>query len=410
VIVDSLQTVDRDGSVERSARLRWQRGEQSRQLHFSVPRVLSAPPGEGSSFLSACLLQAMRRGEDLEIDAPVSAKLLAATEGIQTIYTSWAPSLRRIEVRVAGEAPHRAPTSAMGCFFSRGVDSMYSAAAEERERVTHLVFLVDLDPINDEETQAGELNLAREAAALLDRPLVVGRTNLRRVADSLLDWADLVGAGLSAVAQCFDGGLGSMLIPSSADWATFGPAGTSPLLDPRYSTETMQIEHGGLDRTRDMKVAWLAENRPDLLPLLKVCFRENRPDNCGRCRKCLWTMASLEAAGSLDRASGFPSEIDVERLGAIRPGDLPARLAWLETANALERAGARPELHETIRKALRRSIRPSLRERLPERYARWRGVPVEPGPPPGAPRDLFRRHQMQAAMRVLRGPIDGEEP
>jgi hypothetical protein len=412
VIVDSLKSADRNGSVEHFARLRWQggeRGEVSRRLSFTIPRELSAPPGEGSAFLSACLLQAMRRGEDLEIDAPVSAKLLAATDQIQTIYASWAPSVPRVGVRVAGETAPRARASAMGCFFSRGVDSMYSAAAEQRDRVTHLVFIADLDPINDVDTQAHEVRLAQEAAALLDRPLVVAGSNVRRVADGLLDWTDLVGAGLSAVAQCSDGGLGSMLIPSSSDWTTFGPAGTSPFLDPRYSTENLQVEHGELNRTRDGKVAWLAANRPDLLPLLKVCFRENRPDNCGRCRKCLWTMASLEAAGSLHLASSFPPEIDLKQLSAVRPGDLQARLAWLHTANALEEAGARPELRETIREALRRTIKPPLRERLPAKYPRLRGIPAEPGPPPSAPDQLFRRQQMHAATTVLRGPIDGKE-
>ena len=44
---------------------------------------------------------------------------------------------------------------------------------------------------------------------------------------------------------------------------------------------------------------------------LKVCFYEDRSDNCGSCSKCLLTMLALEAAGARDHATAFPAEIDL---------------------------------------------------------------------------------------------------
>jgi hypothetical protein len=75
MIVDDLRAEERDGIVEHSARLCSRAGES--RLGFRVPAELRAPGGDGSPFLAAFLLQAMRLGEDLAIEAPVSARLLA---------------------------------------------------------------------------------------------------------------------------------------------------------------------------------------------------------------------------------------------------------------------------------------------------------------------------------------------
>ena len=304
---------------------------------------------------------------------------------------------------VAGETATPEAASGHGCFFSRGVDSMYSTATEGAGRLSHLVFISDLDPINDETTQAEEIGLCEEAAALLGLPLVVAGTNVRPVADELLDWADLFGAGLSALAQCLSGGLGNMLIPSSCDWATLGPCGSSPVLDHLYSTETMAIEHGAMGEGRHGKVAWLARERPELLPLLKVCINENRPDNCGRCRKCLWTMVCLEAVGALEAASGFPPRIDVDLVRGLRFPTMNNGIWWLDAAEALAASGRAPEIQRAIRHAIKRSARPSIAERARSRYVRSRGR--EPAHDPDVCRSpiLFYRNQTNAALTVLRG-------
>ena len=400
MIIDDLRIEEDDGTREHSARVRWDGGEQ--RLRFSGPAALSVKTHDGSPYLVACLLQAMRRGEDLEVAAPVSRRLLGALDEIQTIYATWAPSLRRASVRVAGAAPEYEAADGVGCFFSRGVDATYQAASAPAGRITHLVFIADLDPINDVATRGEEIRLAREVADRLGKPLVVAGTNLRPLADPVLDWADLFGAGLAAVAHCLDGGLGQMVIPSSCDWATFGPCGSSPVLDHLFSTEGLRVEHGAMGEGRHGKVAWLAEHRPDLLPFLKVCYRENRADNCGRCRKCLWTMACLEAAGALELATSFPDRIDHELVRSMRLSDLPLRLFWRDTAEALEAAETSPRLVEAIRHALRRSTRPSIRERLGARIASARGREPEHDPRLCRSPILFYRNQTNAALEVLR--------
>ena len=111
---------------------------------------------------------------------------------------------------------------------------------------------------------------------------------------------------------------------------------------------------------RHGKVVWLARERPELLPLLKVCINENRPDNCGRCRKCVWTTVCLEAVGALEAASGFPPRINVDFVRGLRFPPMNNGIWWRAAADVLAASGRSPEVERAIRHALRRTARPSL--------------------------------------------------
>ena len=319
MIIDGLRTHARDdGLVEQSARLRWSDGEF--RLQVAVPPEFAREAPDASPFVCAALLLAMRKAEDLDVRGPVSAPLIANAERIVDLYASWDSRLYRTRFR-ADDVPDTVPGGGIGSFFSRGVDSMYSAAVPRAlpGAVTHLVFCDRLEPKHGPRTRAREIELAREAADLLDTPLVVIESNVRELTDGIVgDWEDMVGAGLALLATSMAGGLSRMIVPSSDGPAGAGPCGTSPLLDPLFSTADVQIEHDAL-HVRTDKVAWLARERPELVPLIKVCFEEDRPDNCGRCGKCLVTMLALEAAGVLERASGFPDAVDLDALAEQKP-------------------------------------------------------------------------------------------
>jgi hypothetical protein len=104
MIVDDLRLEQHDAMVERSARVCWRDGAREERLSFSAPPEMSRSDEDASPFLTACLLLAMRHREDLEVEGPVSPRLLAGCEEAQAIYRCWAPQLRRAGVRVAGEA------------------------------------------------------------------------------------------------------------------------------------------------------------------------------------------------------------------------------------------------------------------------------------------------------------------
>lgn len=142
MLVDDLRSRDLEYDVERSVRMRWDGGEL--RLWFRVPADSAAPADDWSPFLAATLLAAMRRHEDLELDGPVSPRLLRRSELIQSAYEAWDPGARRCRVRVAGATPTRPRAPGIACFFSRGVDSTFSATTNRVEPgpLTHLVFSI----------------------------------------------------------------------------------------------------------------------------------------------------------------------------------------------------------------------------------------------------------------------------
>ena len=340
VRIDELRSEERDGRVERSARVRFGGGEF--RLSVATPPELASRHEDASPFLCAALLLAMQRGEDLELHAAVSGRLLERVPRIVDVYAEWDPRLHRSCVSAQDELAPAGRAAGVGCFFSRGVDSMYAAAVPRGlpGAVTRLVYCERLESMHSAGTRAEELRLARDAARQVGLPLAVIDTNLRELSDPIVpDWGDMVGAALALLANAMAGGLGHVVIPSSAAPTTLVPTGTSPLLDPLFSTDELEVHHE-VPATRPAKVAWLASERPDLLPYLKVCFHEDRPDNCGRCPKCVLTMLALEAAGALALATGFPPEVDPEVVAATAPSGLQPREELRDVELALRVRGA----------------------------------------------------------------------
>jgi len=364
VIVDQVGIRERADDVERSARIRWDGGDF--RLFVSTPRRLAAPSGDASGFVCALLLLAMRVGEDLEVRASVSRRLLERVPRIVDLYATWDPRLHRSRVRAERELGPRAAAAGVGCFFSRGVDSMHSVAVPRGlpGALTELVHCDRLEPKHSEAVRAEEIRLAGETARELGLPLVVIETNLRELTDPIVaDWADMVGGGLAFLAHATAGGLGHVVIPSSAAPTTVIPTGSSPMLDAMFSTDELEVYHDA-PATRPAKIAWLVRERPELLPYLKVCFHEDRSDNCGRCPKCVTTMLSLEAVGALGLATAFPPELDRSALAELDVRGIQPREEFREIEWRLRERGA-DELAGLVADALERGAAGSPDGELP---------------------------------------------
>jgi hypothetical protein len=372
VIVDDLRSREIDGDVERSARVRWRGGEH--RLTIQVPAEFAISTEDASPFLAASLLSAMRRSEELHVDGVVSERLLRRLGDIQGAYVMWDPTLTPCRVRVAATADTPASGTGIGAFFARGVDSMFTAiggGAPEHLPLEHLIFSPSLDLVFDAEVRAQELALACEAAAMLELPLIRIETNIRAMTDLAVDWNDASAGGLAIMALSLGGGLNRVVVPSTHFHGSLKPHGTHPLLDPLYSTESVQIVHDSITYSRFGKVAYLVAERPDLLPYLKVCWAESRPDNCGRCAKCLLTMAYLEACGGLQAASSFPDTLDLELLSSVKHRPV-WRMDAVECCRALDPATQGP-LRAALLEMLRRNAQPAPRERIATALAALRG-------------------------------------
>ncbi len=385
MIVDRIRTVETGEGWCRSARVSSGSGERTVEYH--VPHVDGARDsgprvGDAAAFLAATILPAMLDGEDLHIDGPVSARTLAGSAEVVTAFARWDHRLRPPLVTTAGTADPGVASAGAACFFSRGADSMASAVVERvgSAALTHLVHVVGLEPVHSAATIDEEVRLARRVGDLVGLPVVVMRTNVRMLTDGRRDWADAHGAALASLALATDGVFGRVVVPSTQAVDELVPYGSGPTLEPRLSSESLQVVHDDLSLDRVGKVWLLARDRPDLLPLLKVCWAEDRADNCGRCGKCLLTMCALQAADALHLATGFPDRIPLDDLRRLRPAPVQSQQHWVAAARALGADGERGRTRDAILDALHRSARPGPRERVLQWWAYLRGRRASPVP------------------------------
>ncbi|MEZ5203547.1 MAG: hypothetical protein R2701_03935 [Acidimicrobiales bacterium] len=361
VRVSGIAKVEVDEGIEWRATV--QVADESHELRFGAPAEL-ASHADASMFVAACFRPAMAWGQDLEIDGPVSAHLLARLPILGRHYSTMDPGLRPPEVTAAEAVDDPEPTGhGTACLLSRGVDSTYSVAVDRVEPapLDHLLYCRTLEPHHDPEVSDAELAATRRVADRVGLPLHVAWTNLRTFTDPMFGWSAMHGAGLSAlgllVRQRFD----TLVIPSAYDLPGTTSTGSHPSLDPLWSTADFRIFHDLTDRGRHAKVAWLAEHRPELLAELKVCYSDNASANCGQCHKCLLTMSSLRAAGALHLAPLFPSELDLEALRRQRLPGLGRRGLWLPILFAAREVGD-DDLAAAIEDVFRLTAVPTLRE------------------------------------------------
>lgn len=336
-------------------------GEEMKEVWYRLPAGDVASANE--TLLASTLFPAMREGRSLQIRRPISPRLLENASVIQKIFRTW--DLRAREIVIDATPAKIAcsnPSPGVGCFFTGGLDSFYTAL-KHRDEITHLVFVHGFDvPINDIPLRARVSESLREVAAKLQKPLLEVETNLREFSDRRMDWYFYHGAALAAVGLLLSGRFRKMFIAASRSYADLIPVGSHPLLDPLWSTETIEFVHDGCEATRIEKAAAIASNEI-ALKYLRVCW-ENRGGayNCGQCEKCLRTMACLRTIGVLQRCSTFESSLNLKALAGLEVE--PTHRTHLENnLDVLERSGADSELAEALRSCLSRRRHVSLARR-----------------------------------------------
>lgn len=377
--VDDLRI---DGG-ERSVRIAWAEGEA--RLRVTVPADVAVDGDDLTQFVPLALMLAMRRGEPLGVDGPVSPALLDSLPVVQEMLSAWCPTFTRVPVRVGERATTATPAAGRACTFSRGLDSTFSATTPRpaAERLTHLVYCDGLDPSYGPATSAARIEAAHVAAEAVGLPLIVTSTNARELLDHVIDHEDSYGACLAMVGLSLAPAIGSFTIASSRDYNSLLPRGAHPMLDPLWSSDRVAIAHDSMAFDRPGKARWLVEHRPDMLPHLHVCWETDAARNCGRCFKCTSTALLLEIAGGLEQAGSLPPRLDLDDVRRARDPSLNARLGQ----NDVYRAIPPGERFDPIRDAIAEVIRESAR------------LTIADDP---SPHGIFR-HQARLLDAVIRG-------
>ena len=153
-----------------------------------------------------------------------------------------------------------------------------------------------------------------------------------------------------------------------------GTFGGTRLVDQLWSTELLEVLEDGGRFTRVERTAKIASD-PLVQSSLRVCWENpGGAYNCGRCRKCLMTMVTLEALGVRDSVKTFPPELDLEAVASIEITISMLLSLWEDVLDAVRKAG-RTDLEPAVEAAVEDGKR---RLGLPPGYRRR----ARPGPPP----------------------------
>jgi hypothetical protein len=342
--------------VQRIADLRRQAGElsfEARLAGVEPQRIWFRSETEvtpsADAALAACLLPAMRGGGSLEIEEPVSPRLLRNQREYQAIQRVWSygwtygeSPLEEVEVEARPRPPAPpAPTGRVGAFFSGGVDSF--ATILSNPDVTDLVFIRGVDILPRLAHQEGLADRVeerlREAAAELGKPLHVVETNVRDLSDPLVRWECYFSSPLLAVAHFFAPLFDRVLITGDADHETQPLMGTALLIDHLWSSEKLEVEDFGGRLSRHQRVGLVAEH-PVVRRTLRTCWENPEGAyNCGRCRKCLQTMLSLELHGALHGVETFPPDLDLDLTAGFELNQSISLVIWEDLLAAAHEAG-----------------------------------------------------------------------
>lgn len=288
-------------------------GTTSLWFEWTGPGLIATP---GDAVLAALLPGALAVREDLWIDGAVSAGALAAArERVLPTLVRFHPGYDAIDVRAAetiGEASLLPPADGAALSFSGGLDSSHSLL-RHRERLTHLVFAHGLDiglqwtRVREQVRAQVEATARRFDLELLEVATRIRTRLYREIQDRararsdqrvrfVLEWS--LGCLMVAFGQLLSRTAGRVIVAGSWDEQYTRATGSHPDIEPAWSTPHLAVELDGIGTTRMDKALYLAEHDPELLRGLRICqARPPRPDNCGRCPKCLRLRMELRVAG-----------------------------------------------------------------------------------------------------------------
>ena len=282
-----------------------------------------------NSFLLACTLTAMRYGEKrIAIDAPISPEIKDGLINSMKCLINWQLKERqviKIEAPIETEVLFADKPPRAGALFSGGIDALamvrdnhlnFPSGHPRRIEDGILVYGVlqgenEQDP-NFQNVINAVSAMAEDAGIKLIQVYTNAYAHFRDLDPDFSFWRyEYHGAFLAAIAHAFVPRLSVASIASTYDYANLEPWGSHPLLDPLYSTTSLQIRHENAALSRLEKTQLVGE-WDVALKHLRVCNEKESYSqgnyNCGNCEKCVRTMTAFLALGLLDQISTFKNK------------------------------------------------------------------------------------------------------
>jgi len=299
-------------------------------------------------FIGIALLEAMITNRSLEVDnrIPVSQDICNRLHEIQSIFSCWNPKLSIIDVFCKTTATKK-PFTAVGSFFSAGIDSSHTLVRHMND-ITHLVMFGVFDMGGDQKSWDERIFNQTNFAKSMGKTLIPIETNARDWTDAKkIAWAFVHGLLLSSAGTAL--GMKRLYVPSSHTYNELFPRGSHPLSDPMWSTESTSVIHDGAGCRRGEKTRDILKH-PEVANNLQVCWN-NFHNNCGECSKCIRSMMAVHLLGG--KVNSLPPLDNLNLLKILKIQD-ESGMTFLEDAMILAKQANNVKICRILRSYHRR--------------------------------------------------------
>lgn len=312
--IDSRETSDRNGRLEFIYDV--QTHGCSKSLWFTLDNEHEELISDRSdAALSALLIPAMERGEDIRVNGTVSERLYYILQHHQqAVLQALHPSLNRVSIHPEEIKPKKKTGTGVATGFTGGIDSFatladhYHADTPDGFHITHLLFNnVGSHGRRNEELYKERYEYLQPAVDRIGLPLIAVNSNIDSFYETI-GFQESHTQRNAAVALLLQQGISRFLYSSTFDYQsvrisdTYDMAYSDPVTLPLLSTEGLDALSVGSEYSRvekTLKVTKLKESYRSL----NICADGNTAGNCSECWKCRRTLLTLEIAGMLNRYS-----------------------------------------------------------------------------------------------------------
>ena len=300
-------------------------------------------PERGDAFMVGLLYYAMINNYDMEINVPVSERLLfQLTTYYIPMLVGTTDFFNKINISAKTDSTPIKNSGAVGTALSCGVDSFYTILSSlnsqfDNFKVTHVLFTDIPSTIFSDELRKKWLNENVNKCKMvseelgLDFVLCESNLNIDFAINSFYSKSKIwvANEGLSSLQYCsfvfalqklfrvyYLGSAGYKINEANINASPYDVLWHDFFSIPNISTENLSFYSSGAETCRIDKVDYIS----DFEITQKYLFACGMPtvSNCGKCEKCTRTMAELYALGKLDKFSRVYPVKDFKRTYANR--------------------------------------------------------------------------------------------
>ncbi len=319
-------------------------------------------------FVLAIIFYAMRTGQDICVEGPMSREAVRNIFEFQEAWAQLVPKrYRRIKVfpQSIVESVEPLPERLVTAAFSGGIDSTFTLLRHatgmlgdaEYPLKKDVIFIHGFDVPLDRPDHVEKLKQRTSALlAELKLNLKIIRSNLKDLV--LQDWEDSHMAQIASCLHNYSHIYSYALVASSNPYdLPSADHGSNPVTDPLLSGAGLRLIHDGAAYVRLPKIMEIAKN-PTATAAVKVCWEGSETyENCGVCLKCQQSILYFMVAG-VDHPASFDRTITVADIRTMEIGNM-FQCAIMEKAIRSARARGMQEEWVSAVEAMVRRFRAS---------------------------------------------------